>query len=202
MRYGWPGLVAFGLILSASSLCFADEAEGAKGSKSATTKRTDPKGITGISPFMELIAKGSASYVARDFATAVTTFQEAIQKSPNRALGHYMLGQAFLADKKPDEADGAWQTALRYAEKDPVLRAKTLFVIADLREQQQRWDDALTAWKAYADYVASEANAKGYPATPTDRTRVVEKRKELETKYAKVKERIAQREQDAAAKAK
>jgi tetratricopeptide (TPR) repeat protein len=203
MRYGWPGLVAFGLILSASSLSFAgEEAQGAKGSKSATTKRTDPKGITGISPFMELIAKGSASYVARDYATAVSTFQEAIQKAPNRALGHYMLGQAFLADKKPDQADGAWQTALRYAEKDPVLRAKTLFVIADLREQQQRWDDALTAWKAYADYVASEANAKGYPATPADRTRVVEKRKELETKYAKVKERIAQREQDAAAKAK
>jgi tetratricopeptide (TPR) repeat protein len=202
MRYGWPGLVAFGLILSASSLCFADEgAEGAKESKPAT-KRTDPKGITGISPFMELIAKGSASYVARDYATAVTTFQEAIQKAPNRALGHYMLGQAFLADKKPDEADGAWQTALRYAEKDPVLRAKALFVIADLREQQKRWDDALTAWKAYADYVASEAKANGYAATPTDRTRVIEKRKELETKYAKVKERIAQREQDAAAKAK
>jgi len=113
-----------------------------------------------------------------------------------------MLGQAFLADKKIDQAEGAWQTALRYANSDPVVRAKILFVLADLREQQGRWDDAIKAWKAYADFIASEPKAKGYPATPTERIRIIEKRQELEAKYAKVKERIAQREQDVAEKAK
>lgn len=196
MRYRWPGLVALGMALSLSSLSFAEDEADAKESKSAAKKRTDPKGITGISPFMELIVKGNAAYVARDYATAISTYQEAIQKAPNRALGHYLLGQAFVADKKLDEADGAYHTANRYAEKDPVMRAKALFVIADLREQQQRWDDAQTAWKAYGDFVAATPKANGYPNTPPARLKVIEKRKELEKQYGKVKERIAQREQD------
>lgn len=198
MRYRWPGLVALGMALSLSSLSFAQDEADSKGSKSAAKKRTDPKGITGISPFMELIVKGNAAYVARDYATAISTYQEAIKKAPNRALGHFLLGQAFVAEKKLDEADGAYHTAHRYAEKDPVMRGKALFVIADLREQQQRWDDAHTAWKAYGDFVAATPKANGYPNTPTARLKAIEKRKELEKQYGKVKERIAQREQDVA----
>ena len=203
MQHGWPLWAALGLMMSVTSISLADDTKAqTQDSKAATTKRRDPKGITGISPFMELIVKGSSAYVARDFPTAISTYQGAIQKTPNRPLGHYMLGQAFLADKKIDQAEGAWQTALRYANSDPVVRAKILFVLADLREQQGRWDDAIKAWKAYADFIASEPKAKGYPATPTERIRIIEKRQELEAKYAKVKERIAQREQDVAEKAK
>jgi tetratricopeptide (TPR) repeat protein len=205
MRHGWPGLIALGLILSVSSVSFAgdgDKEEPKKASEADAKARKDPKGIQGISPFMELINQGNAAYIAADYPTAVSKYQEAVQKEPNRAFGHYMLGQAFLADKKLDEANGAWQSALRYAEKDPVLKAKTLLVIADLREQQKRWDDAATAWKAYAEFVGANPNANGYPTTPNERQKALETRKDLETKYAKVKERIAQREKDAAAKAK
>jgi tetratricopeptide (TPR) repeat protein len=197
------------LIALAAVFCFSvsaragDSKGGSKkdGGKAAAGEHKDPKGITGISPFMELVNKGNAAYVARDFATAATTYQEAIQKEPNRALGHYLLGEAYLAAGKMEEANSAWDTALRYVSKDAVMKAKVLFVIADLRERQQRYDDAANAWKEYASFVTENQNAKGYAGTPAERQRAIEKRKDLAEKYSKVKERIEQREKDAAAKA-
>ena len=205
MRHCWPAMFAFGLAISVSSLALAadeEKTEAKEESQPAGKDRKDPKGIQGISPFMERINEGNAAYIARDFPTAIGKYQEALKEEPNRALGHYMLGQAFLADKKLKEADEAWQSALRFAEKKPALKAKVLFVIADLREQQMRWDDAAEAWKAYAQFVGANPNANGYPNTATERQKTVETRKDLEAKYGKVKERIAQREKDAAAKAK
>ncbi|MFW5739936.1 MAG: tetratricopeptide repeat protein [Myxococcota bacterium] len=209
MRHRWPGLIALGLALSVSTALAADEDKKSDADKSAdkesaadTKERKDPKGVQGISPFMELLNEGNAAYIARDYAGAVAKYQEALQKEPSRALGHYMLGQAFLADGKLQEADSAWQSALRYAEKEPVLKAKTLFVIADLRERQGQWEEATQAWQAYAQFVGANPNANGYPATATERQKAIETRKDLAAKYAEVKKRIAQREKDAAAKAK
>lgn len=213
MCHRWPALMALGIVLSVSSFSFADDGgeSGADAKSEASTgdesegdtgKRRDPEGIQGISPFMEIINEGNAAYIARDYATATAKYQEALQKKPNGALGHYMLGQALLAEGKLKEANDAWQSALRFAEKKPALKAKALFVIADLRERQKQWDAAAEAWKAYASYVGANQNARGYPNTPNARLQALDERKELETKYAKVKERIAQREKDAAAKAK
>ncbi|HQK20419.1 MAG TPA: hypothetical protein PLJ27_23370, partial [Polyangiaceae bacterium] len=85
MQHGWPLWAALGLMMSVTSISLADDTKAqTQDSKAATTKRRDPKGITGISPFMELIVKGSSAYVARDFPTAISTYQEAIQKTPNR----------------------------------------------------------------------------------------------------------------------
>lgn len=205
MRHRWSGLVVLGLALSVSSLSFAaeeQEADTKEGSKAAGKDRKDPDGIQGISPFMERIIEGNAAYMGRDYAGAIGKYQEALREKPSRALGHYMLGQAFLADGKHKEANEAWQSALRFAEKDPVLKAKALFVLADLRERQERFDDAVEAWKAYAQFVGANPNANGYPNTPIERQKALDTRKDLETKYAKVKERIAQREKDVAEKAK
>lgn len=199
MRSRWSMLVALAAVFCVSTAAYGgDDKSGADKEGKA---RKDPKGITGISPFMELVNKGNAAYVARDYATAATTYQEAVKKEPNRALGHYLLGQAYLADGKIDQANGAWDTALRYAGKDAVMKAKVLFVIADLRERQQKYDEAAEAWKEYGTFVAGNASANGYPATPTERQKAVETHKDLAEKYGKVKERIAQREKDAAAKA-
>lgn len=200
MRHCLPGLLVFGLALSLASPALAGDED--KPAKKAEGPRKDPEGITGVSPFQELVNKGNAAYVARDFAGAIARYQEAITKRPNHPLGHYLLGQAYLADNKLSEADSAWQSALRYSDKDPVTRAKVLFVTADLRERQQKWDEAIEAWKAYGQFVGANQNAKGYPATATERQKIVEQRKDLATKYGAVKERIAQRERDAAANAK
>ncbi len=203
MRYRTLGLLAFGLALTLSgSAHAADKKEKPKDEKAEHSERKDPKGITGIRPYTELIIKGNAAYVAGDYATATSAYQEATQKTPNNALGHYMLGQAYVANNQLEEAARAWQTALRNAGKKPALKAKVLFVIADLHERQQKFDKAAKAWKAYAGYVAANQSAKGYPASARQRQATLEKRKAMGAQYAKVKERIAQREKDAAAKAK
>src|ERR1044071_1742302 len=51
--------------------------------------KRDPEGKRGISPYMELIAKGEASFVARDLPGAVSTFQEAVKLDPDKMLGFY-----------------------------------------------------------------------------------------------------------------
>jgi tetratricopeptide (TPR) repeat protein len=155
--------------------------------------RRDPKGVTGVSPCMEAVLKGNGAYAARDFAKATEAYQEAITKDPNDPLGHYMLGEAQLAEGKLDEADRSWQNALRASGAKDAMHAKALFVIADLRERQGRWDDAETAWKEYASFVGAHSKANGYAATATERLKMIATHKELAVSAGKVKERIQQR---------
>ena len=197
MRYFSIGIVALGFMLSMSSVSFAEKPKPSKGSASAsasgsTASASKPK----ASPSQELIVRGTGAYMARDYAGATAAFQAAVAADPNRAYAYYMLGQAFRAEKKLDDADAIWQKGLSLAARDPNTRVKLLFVIADLREQQGRWDDAIAAWKAYADFLAAVPKVKGYPATATERIQVIERRKAMEADYGKVKERIQQRERD------
>src|SRR5215217_106305 len=54
--------------------------------------RRDPKGVKGISPYVELINKGDRAYVSRDFDGAIAAYREAIQSEPQNPLGHYRAG--------------------------------------------------------------------------------------------------------------
>jgi tetratricopeptide (TPR) repeat protein len=165
------------------------EAEAKSGGK----QRRDPKGVTGISPYTEIVNKGNAAFVARDFAKAAEIYQDAISKEPKRALAFYHLGEVHRATGKPAEAEQVWQTALKTVGGDAVLHAKILFVLADLRERQGKLEEATSAWKEYGSFVGAHQNAKGYPGSATDRQKVIEVHNDLAAKYAKVRERIEQR---------
>jgi tetratricopeptide (TPR) repeat protein len=178
-----------------------DEASTAT-SKAAGDTRRDPKGVTGISPTMERIIEGNAAYLAREFARAADTYQQAIEQDPKNPLPHYMLGQAFVVQTKLDDAERAYQAALRFVGKNAPLRAKLLLVMADLRERQNQLDEADAAWKQYATFIAGTARAAGYPATPAARQKTIATRKQMQLNYAQVKDRIAQRERGAATGAK
>lgn len=209
MRRAWLNAPILLLSLSIASLAFADaqrtqgekakagtpESADASGQDSGPKK--DAKGERGLSPFMELVNQGAAAYLAQDYAKAEETFQKAIESAPDRALGHYLLGETFLANKKPEQAEQSLQTALRYAEKDKGMHAKVLFSLADLRERQGKTPEAATAWKDCETFLAANAGV-GYPSTATERQRVIAARADLATKYAKVKERIEQRQREAA----
>ena len=55
-------------------------------------------------------------------------------------------------------------TARRSAtEKDPALRARVLFVLADLKERQQKWDDARAAWQVYLDWASKYPERRRLP---------------------------------------
>ena len=156
--------------------------------------RRDPENKTGISPYVEQIGKGDASFVARDVPGAIAAYQEAIKLDGTRMLGFFRLGEAQLAAGKPDDAEGTWKAGLN--KKGPEeLQARILFVLADLKERQQKLTpEAKEAWAAYAAYLGQNAKAGGYPATATERQKMVDRRAKDEKDYAAVKTRVAQRE--------
>jgi hypothetical protein len=171
------------------------EAAKADAPKADKGPRKDPNGVTGISPYMEQIAKGEAAFVARDFAGAAAAFQEAIKIDGQATLGFYRLGEAQLAAGKPEEADAVWQSALGKKGTE-ALNAKVLFVIADLRERQKKLQAAKDAWAAYAAFLQGNSKAGGYPATSTERQKQIDRRVKDEKDYAVVKERIIKREEE------
>lgn len=167
--------------------------------------KRDPEGRKGISPYMELIAKGDAAFVARDVTGAITSFQDAIKAEPDQMLGFYRLSEAEIDQGKLEDAEKALEAGLSKKGPDD-LKAKLMFAIADLKERQQKWQAAKDAWASYAAFLQGNAKVKGYAATATERMKQADRRMKDEAEYAKVKERIqkriAEKEKEAAENAK
>ena len=202
MRYGTLGILIVGLALCFSSTSLASSSTK-KPAKSMSASSMSSSSSSNASAARQtdttvkgLIEKGVAAYMASDYDNAVEYFQQAIKADPSRPYSYYMLGQAFRASKNLDDALNIWQRGLQRATKDPNTRIKLMFVIADILEQQQRWDDAIAAWKQYADFLEAAPKLKGYPDTAAERIRVIERRKAMDAENAKVKERIQQRERE------
>jgi tetratricopeptide (TPR) repeat protein len=164
--------------------------------------RKDPKGVKGISPFWESLKKGDDLYVARDFDGAIAAYREAIAKEPQNALGHYRMGEAQLAKADLQEAEASWVAALRFVGGDLALKAKILFVLADLRERQKSHDDAKERWTAYEQLAQKNPGVKTYPASAGDRKKRIDVWKKLLEDYSAVRKRIEQRLREADEKAK
>src|SRR6478609_2314830 len=62
----------------------------------AAEVRRDARGVKGISPFREAIARGDAALLRRDFEAALAAYREALAQEPENALGHYRSGEAQL----------------------------------------------------------------------------------------------------------
>jgi tetratricopeptide (TPR) repeat protein len=168
--------------------------------KPAASDRYDPDNITAISQYMETIAKGMERYAAKDTTGAIDTFKKAIQLAPKQALAHYLLAEAYLQANNLGEAEAAINQALEANSdpKNPAMRARVLFVAAEIQERQKKWEQAKAAWQAYAEHVAKLADA-GFPQTAVERLKAIQKVIELEKVYVGVRERIAA-EKDGGAK--
>lgn len=178
----------------------ADAAARAVPPKTASAPSASPPPATprpGPSPYSSTVQKGDSAYIARDFDAAIAAYRQEIEKHPNGALGHYRMGEAELAKGNFAEAEESWQTALRFAEKDPHLKSKILFVLADLKERQKAYDEAVERWKTYQQHAESTPAAKGYPATAAERIKRVEEWKKVSADAADVKARIEKRIKDA-----
>lgn len=159
--------------------------------------RRDPKGVKGISPYLEMIAKGDRAVVARDFDGAIAAYREAIKLDPEKALGHYRVGSAQLAKGDQKEAEAAFVNGLRFVGKDGTLKAKLIFVLADLRERQKNSDEAIGRWKEYSKNAEEQKEATTYPATATERVARNEAWKKNAAESEEVKTRIAKRLKEA-----
>jgi tetratricopeptide (TPR) repeat protein len=167
----------------------------APGTKGPDGIRRDPDGVRGISPYMEAVKKGEDAYVARDFQGAVTAFQDAIKLDTQKMLAYYRIGEAQLALNNFAEAEAQWQNALTKTGTDE-MKAKVLFVLADLRERQAMLEEAKTAWNAYATFCTEHPKALTYAATALERVKVIDKRIKDLKDYGEVKERTKKREDE------
>src|SRR5262245_47318801 len=190
--------VVLPLALAVPVTASAQEKSKSEGKATASGgMRRDPTGVKGVSPFWEALKKGADLYVARDFDGAISAYKDAITKDPQNPMGHYRIGEAHLAKNDTQEAEAAWVSALRYVGKDHMLKAKILFVLADLRERQKSYDDATDRWGAYEQFAKQQPSAKAYPATATERKKRVADWKKLLVDYGEVKKRIEARLREA-----
>ena len=153
----------------------------------------DAKSKAVQSPYAAALAKGHAAYRARDYPAAMQAYREAIAADGSDPSGYYFLGEAQIAGGSTVEADASFAAGLRNAGNRDELRAKLLFVVADLRERQGKWLEAKKGWEEYAQFLSTHPGVKGYAATATDRTKVADARIDLDTKYAPVRQRIEDR---------
>lgn len=167
----------------------------------ATDVKYDPDEIVAISQFMETAVKGNEKYVAKDYTAAIDLFKKAVQLAPKNALGPYLLCEAYLASGNMPEAEAAIASAVELAPADPKkaeIKARILFLRADVHERQKKWPEAKAAWQAYVDFASKVTGDAGvYPSSGTSRLAAIQKVIDLEAKYAGVRERIAADKADA-----
>jgi hypothetical protein len=186
-------LVASAIMLGSNLAANADPPKGKE-------IRRDENNRKGISPYMELLIKGDAAFVARDLPGAISTYQEAAKLRPEEMMALYRLGEAQQESGHLDDAGSTWEAALSKVcnigcegrPKDD-LKGKLMFNIAGLREREQKWAAAKDAWQSYAAFLQGNPKVHGYPATAADRIKQIDRRVQLEADYGKVKERIARR---------
>jgi tetratricopeptide (TPR) repeat protein len=160
-----------------------------KGAPVASPVRRDPKGVKGISPFVEALKKGDNALIARDFDAAIAAYREAITKEPQNARGHYHVGEAQLAKGDWHEAEEAFVNGLRFVPaSDTALKAKLEFAVADLRERQKAYDEATARWTDYETFTAE--SKVGFPASATERKKALETWKKVSADSIEVKARI------------
>ncbi len=174
-----------------SAQVFADGTSSTGTGKKKSAADTSDSG--GGGNFKPAVADGIAKYAARDFPGAVAAFQKAIEADPKNPLGHYFLGEAQLAAGNMTEAEAAWTRASLVANdaKDPSLRARVLFVLADLKERQKKWDDARAAWQVYLDWAAKYPEAKAFTGSGQSRQQMIDAMTKQDKAYAVVRQRIA-----------
>jgi tetratricopeptide (TPR) repeat protein len=180
--------------LIAVAVVFSNTQALAEGADKGGAKKGDDSASSSESggDFKDAVGQGTTKYAARDFAGAVASFQKAIEAEPKNPLGHYFLGEAQLAAGNLTEAEAAWNRAsLEAAEKDPALRAKILFVLADLKERQHKWDDAKAAWQVYLDWAAKYPNVGAFAGSGQSRQQMIDAMQKQDTAYAVVRQRIA-----------
>jgi len=180
-------------LLAVAVFLFSTQALAEGGSNGDSKKSGDSSsGSDSGGGFKDAAAQGITKYAARDFPGAVASFQKAIEADPKNPLGHYFLGEAQLAAGNMTEAEAAWNRAsLVAAEKDPSLRAKILFVLADLKERQHKWDDARAAWQVYLDWAAKYPNAGAFAGSGQSRQKSIDTMQQQDKSYAVVRQRIA-----------
>lgn len=178
----WAVLVALSLIGSSSWAQRPSESghsEAADGAHTASPpvahtdgeaagpERVDPQGITGISPYRQLINQADAELLARSLDEADAVYRQAVASSPHEPLGHLRMGELALKREKWNEAEESIEAALRFSDGDRRAARQARFLLAVLNESLGKLEDAAKAWQ---DYQALSNNDASVPTPKTPPT--------------------------------
>ncbi len=137
-------------------------------------------------------ARGNASYAAHDFEGAIALYRHAMDIDPKSALAPYLLGEAQLAAGHVAEADATWTLAAQGSrEKSSAPYGRVLFVLADVKERQRKWEDAKAAWQAYLDWTNQAPDGGAFPGTARSRLQAIAVKLDQDKAEEPVRERIA-----------
>ena len=147
-----------------------------------------------VTPFQAAINRGAQAFHDRQLDAAAAAFRDAAARDPRSPVPQLLLGAVAQAQGNAANALGAYREAARIAqaEGDDASRGRALAAIASVHEGQQRWDDARNGWQDYTAFADAHAQST-FPAVGRARTDAIARRASIETEYAPVRERIAER---------
>jgi tetratricopeptide (TPR) repeat protein len=181
-------LIALAVLLVAAPT-LADE-------KASPKDRHDPDNIRGISVYVEQLNKGVAKFLAKDVTGALDVFRATIPLAPRNPLGHYLVAEAEIANGNLTEAENSIKQAEPLTDdRNPGVRAKVLFVSADVKERLKKWDEAKAAWQAYVDYAQKHADV-AFAQSGTSRIQALDDMMKQDKAYEAVRQRIAAEKQN------
>lgn len=196
-------LAAPALLLLPAASAWGGDAPAAAPAPSSTdggAVRRDPDNRTGLAEWMSKCIEGNTRYLSKDIPGAIDSYRQAIQLAPKKPLPHYLLAEAQIGAGNLAEAEAAIGDAEKTSDdRDANVRAKILFLIADLKERQKNWDGAREAWKAYGDYAAKHVDAGVSPPTPPARIQAIDDMLRQDKAYDVVRQRIADEGKDSGA---
>jgi Flp pilus assembly protein TadD len=170
-----------------------DGGTAAPAASDAGSSKRDPDNRAGLAEWMDRCVQGNAKFMAKDVPGAIDLYRQAIQLAPKRPLPRYLLGEAQMASMNLADAEASFKEALDLSDdRDPNVRGKILFVTADLREREKKWDEAKVAWQAYADYSSKHADAGMTPSTPPARIQAIDDMIKQDKAYEIVRQRIVE----------
>ncbi len=173
-------MIRFVIVLSCllvSSLAWAEDA----------AERVDEE-------YIERIAEGHRLYSNGAHQEALRAYRAALEEIPNDPMATYLVGCAQRALGQLDEALATFRSVVRLAgADDAAMHARALFNVALVQEARRDLVAATEAWQVYIAYAESHQNVPTYVANARQRLEAIQRVQELDTAYAPVRQRIADR---------
>jgi hypothetical protein len=182
--------------------------------------RRDPKGIKGISPYNEELAKGRKAFQNKNYDGAITAFKQAIQVQGERMDAYLLMAQAQLAKNAIDDAVKAAEDGRSKPGTEPI-QAKMIFFRAEAAERKantepgkdnapgspldaiaQKWTQVKSVWTEYSGFVEGRDKVQGYKASSDDRAQKTDARAKRDKDFAAVRKRVVDNEKERARKKK
>lgn len=190
--------VLSGACVLVAGVAFA-EAPVSAGAAKVSGPRRDPNGITGVSPFREVLVRGDARYVARDYEGALAEYRAAIALDPKNPLGHLRVFELEWKRGQLPAAEEALAAAERFGGAEVAVLLRVAFGRALVAEDKGELEAASKHWENFEKLAAGQPSAvAAHVNTAVERRKVIAARLEAVKTGKLVKERVEKAEAAAA----